>query len=186
VARGVRGELAERALVREQPDFSTRPRPRRLPTRHLVAFVGGLLVLALAVRIAWTARHEAEAARERLAEVEREVVSLGARLRAFGDRGARGEDLARAAAVAEAPPERIVATLARALPDDARVEQLSIVYGNEISLEMRVVARSPAAWDRTLERLEETAALDEVSPGPEKREGEVRTTVRALWARRVR
>jgi hypothetical protein len=75
-----------------------------------------------------------------------------------------------------------VATLADALPDDARVERLNIVYGEEISLEMQVVARDPAAWDRTLERLEETASLAEVSPGPERREGEVRTTIRAQWA----
>ncbi|MGD8897856.1 MAG: hypothetical protein PVJ73_17645, partial [Acidobacteriota bacterium] len=70
-----------------------------------------------------------------------------------------------------------------ALPDDAKVERLDIVYGEEISLEMRVVARDPAAWDRTLERLEETTPLAEVSPGPERREGEVRTTIRAQWGR---
>jgi hypothetical protein len=61
------------------------------------------------------------------------------------------------------------------------VERLSIVYGEEIALEMRVVARDAIAWDLTLERLEETRFLEEVSPGPEYRDGEVRTTVSARW-----
>jgi hypothetical protein len=172
--------------MKEQPDFSTRPRPRRPPTRDVVALVVGLLVLGFAVRSAWSARQEAHAARDRLAEVQREVGTLEARVRALGARSAGGELLTRAAAAGQAPPERIVATLARALPDDARVERLSIVYGDEISLQMRVVARDPAAWDRTLERLEQTTSLEEVSPGPERREGEIRSTIRAQWAGRER
>ncbi len=170
----------------EQPDFSTTPRPRRPPTRDLVALAVGLLALGFAVRSAWSARQEAHTARDRLAEVQREVGTLDARVRAFEGRRAGGELLVRAAAAGQAPPERIVATLARALPDDARVERLSIVYGDEISLEMRVVARDPVAWDRTLERLEQTAPLEEVSPGPERREGEIRSTIRAQWAGRER
>jgi hypothetical protein len=173
-------------VKKEQPDFSTNPRPRRLPARDVAALAIGLLAVGLAVRAAWTTRQEATAARDRLAEVQREIGTLEARIRAFGTRGAGGELLARAAAAGEAPPERIVATLARALPDDARVDRLGIVYGDEIALEMRVVARHAAAWDRTLAQLEETTSLQEVSPGPERREGEIRTTVRAQWATRAR
>jgi len=168
----------------EQPDFSTTPRPRRPPAREVILLGVGLLALSFAVRAVWTTRQEAGAARDRLSQVQREIGTLEARVRAFGARGAGGELLSQAAAAGEAPPERIVATLAGALPDDARVERLNIVYGEEISLEMRVVARDPAAWDRTLERLEETTSLAEVSPGPERREGEVRTTIRAQWRRR--
>jgi hypothetical protein len=172
--------------MREQPDFSTTPRPRRRPVRDIVALTIGLLALGFAVHAAWTTRREATAAHDRLAEVQREIGTLESRIRAFGAPSAGGELLARAAAASEAPPERIVATLARALPADARVERLSIVYGEEIALEMRVVARDAAAWDHTLERLEGTTSLEELSPGPERREGEIRTTVRARWMTRTR
>jgi hypothetical protein len=132
-------------------------------------------------------RREAAAARDHVAAVQREIGTLQARLRAVAGRTlAGGELLTRAAAAGEAPPERIVAELARALPDDARIERLSIAYGDEIALEMRVVARDPEAWDRTLERLAKAEPLEEVSPGPERREGEVRTTIRARWAEPVR
>ena len=171
----------------EQPDFSTTPRPRRPPVRDVVAVVLGLLVLGLAVRTAWVTREEATAARARLAAVQRDIDRLRARTRVVTARAAAGgELLTRAAAAGEVPPERIVAELALALPDDARVERLSIVYGEGISLEMRVVARDPGAWDRTLERLDQAGSLEEVSPGPERREGEIRTTVRAGWAQGTR
>lgn len=104
------------------------------------------------------------------------------RIQAFGARAAAGGGLlTRAAAAGESPPERIVAQLAQVLPDTARVERLSIVYGEEIALEMRVVARDATAWDLTVQRLEQTRFLADVSPGPEHRDGEVRTTVRARW-----
>jgi hypothetical protein len=152
-----------------------------------VAVALGLLALGFAVHTAWTARREAAAARDRLATVQREIETFQARIRAVGAQAAAGgELLTRAAAAGEAPPERIVAELARALPNDARVERLSIVYGDEIALEMRVVARDPGAWDRTLEHLAQAEPLEEVSPGPERREGEVRTTIHARWAEPVR
>ena len=173
--------------MNEQPDFSTRPRRRRPPARAILAVALALLALGLAAHAAWTTRREAAAARDRLAAVEREIGTLQARIRAVGARAAGGgELLARAAAAGDAPPERIVAELARALPGDARVERLSIVYRDEISLEMRVVARDPEAWDRALEGLARTERLNEVSPGPERREGEVRTTVRAQWVEPAR
>ena len=79
-----------------------------------------------------------------------------------------------------------MAELAQALPEAARVERLSIAYGEDIALQMQVVARDSAAWDRTLERFEENRFLDEVRPGAERRDGEVRTTVSALWVEEAR
>lgn len=172
--------------MRDQPDFSTTPRSRRPPLQEIVAVVVAVALLGLALNTVWTARQEAQAARDRLAAVRREVGSMQARLRAFGARAAAGGGLlTQAAAAGVSPPERIVAQLALALPETARVEQLSIVYGADIALEMRVVARDAAAWDRTLERLEKSSFLEDVTPGPERREGEVRTTVSARWAEAV-
>ena len=168
--------------MKDQPDFSTTPRSWRPPLWEIVAVVVAVALLGVALRTAWTTRRDSRAARDRLAAVRREVVSMQARVQAFGARAAAGGGLlTQAAAAGESPPERIVAQLAHALPEAARVERLSIVYGEEITIEMRVVARDATAWDLTLERLEETRFLEEVSPGPEQRDGELRTTVRARW-----
>lgn len=169
--------------MREQPDFSTRPRPRRPPVRDLVAVTLGLVTLGFAVHAASATRREAGAARERLAAVRREIGALEARLRVVEARTTQGgELLARAAAAGESPPERIVAAIARALPDDARIERLSIAYGDTISLDMLLVARNAGAWDRALDQLVRAGPFEKVIPGPERRDGEIRTTVSALWA----
>jgi len=169
--------------MREQPDFSTSPRPRRAPAREVLVFVLGLLALGLAVGGASMTRREAGAARDRLAAVRREISSLQARLRTVDARTtAGGELLGQAAAASESPPDRIVAAIAGALPADARVERLTIGYGDAISLEMVLVARDAAAWDRALARLVGAGPFEDVIPGPERREGEIRTTVTARWA----
>jgi hypothetical protein len=148
-----------------------------------VAVVVGLLVLGVAARAALVARREAAVAVERLEGVQTEMRRMSSRLRAVeGRTAAGGVLLARAAAAGEAPPERIVAALAEALPGDARLERLSISYEEAISLELRVVARDARAWDRALERLVEMEPLEEVLPGPERRDGEIRTGVSARWA----
>ena len=75
-----------------------------------------------------------------------------------------------------------MAAIAAALPPDARLERLAIDYARGTAIEMQVVTRSASAWDRLLERLERSPQLREVAPGPESREGEVRSVVRARWA----
>jgi hypothetical protein len=169
--------------MREQPDFSTSPRPRRPPAREVLAVVLGFLLLGLAIASGATTRRDAGAARERLAAVRREIASLEARLRGVDARTAEGGDLlSRAAAAGGSPPDRIVAAIARVLPEDARVERLTIDYADAITLEMLLVARDAAAWDQALARLVEAGPFDEVIPGPERREGEIRVTVSARWA----
>jgi len=188
VAGVPRSGLAQRGRgVSDQPDFSTHPTPGRPPFRLVVAL--GLAVLALAgsIYFAWFARRDARVARERLAGVQREVGDLQARIQAYRARSAAGGDLlTRAAAAGESPPEKIVAELARVLPGAARLERVTITYGDTIALEMAVVARDAAAWDRTLKRLEAIPFIEDVSLGPERREGEVRTTVSARWVERRR
>ena len=161
-----------------QPDFSTAPRRTRAPLWETLAVGAGLVALALAAGGAWRAREEARSARSRLAAVQREVEAASARLR---DLEARARGPARALPAAEAPPARIVADLASVIPGDVRLERLSIDYGRDGVLEMRVVASDAASWDRLLARLEEAAWLSEVQPGPEAREAEVRSVVRARW-----
>jgi Tfp pilus assembly protein PilN len=67
------------------------------------------------------------------------------------------------------------------IPGDVRLERLSIDYARDGALEMQVMARNAASWDRLLARLEEAPWLREVQPGPEARESEVRSIVRGRW-----
>jgi hypothetical protein len=169
--------------MRGQPDFSTTPRPRRPPAREVLALVFAFLALAFAMVSAAKTRGEVRAAREKLAGVHREIDSLNARLQgADAQTTEQDEMLGRASAAGETPPDRIVSALARALPEDARVERLTIDYGDAITLDMTVVARDASAWDRALDRLVRSGPFEEVIPGPERREGEIRVNLSARWA----
>ena len=68
------------------------------------------------------------------------------------------------------------------LPGDVRLERLAIDYRRGGTLELLVVARDAAAWDRLLQQLEAAPRIREVEPGPEARAAEVRSLVRARWA----
>jgi len=173
VARGAR-------LVTGQPDFSTAPRSGRAPAWDTLTLLLGGLLLALAAAEAWHARGEARRAGERLAGVRRDAEAASARLRAL-EAGARGEARGLLPA-AEARPDQIVASLASALPRDVRLARLSIDYSQGGALEMHVVARNTAGWDLLLETLERARQFREVEPGPETREAEVRSVIRARWA----
>ena len=82
---------------------------------------------------------------------------------------------------AEAPPSRVLAELGEVLPPDVRLDGLSLTYGRRLEVEMRVVARSPRAYDQLLERLQASARLRDLVLGAENREGEVKTTVHASF-----
>jgi hypothetical protein len=161
------------------PDFSTTPRGRpRARDLALVAVALGLVFLSLRAAIA--AHSERERAGARVAEVQADIEASKARLRMLEVRGGEGP-LGQALLTTDAPFSRVLAELSQTLPPDARVERISLAYGRELALEMGVVARDPRAFDRLLERLDSSPRLRDVRPGPENREGEVRTTVRAVW-----
>ena len=162
-----------------QPDFSTAPRRSRVPAWETLAVGAGVVALALAAGGAWRARDEARSARARLAEVRREVEAASARLRAFDARGTGPGPLRcrrrrrRPCGSWRTSPPRSPATSASSA--------CSIDYAHDGVLEMHVVARDAASWDRLLDRLERGPWLREVEPGPEAREAEVRSVVRARW-----
>lgn len=167
-----------------QPDFSTVTREGRAPAWDTLAVILAGLALAVAVGGAWRARVEARTASDRLAGVRREADAAAARLGALEARGrAEARGLLPAA---EALPAQVVAGLAAALPGDARLERLSIDYARGGALEMHVVARDAAAWDRLIAQLEGSPDFREVAPGPETRDAEVRSAIRARWAGRAR
>ena len=75
----------------------------------------------------------------------------------------------------------MLAELGDVLPPDVRLEGLSLTYGRRLEVEMRVVARSPRAYDLLLERLQTSPRLKDLVLGAEDREGEVETTVHASF-----
>jgi hypothetical protein len=163
-----------------QPDFRTAPSKSRVPLwQHLALAACALGALAAAAQ-AYATREEARGAARRLAEVSREVDAARARLQAL-------EARARVAGAgvlspADVPPALVVAEIASVLPDDVRLERLAIDYRRGGVLELLVVARDAAAWDRLLQQLETAPRIREVEPGPEARAAEVRSLVRARWA----
>ncbi|HVO10924.1 MAG TPA: hypothetical protein VMX54_09300 [Vicinamibacteria bacterium] len=155
-----------------QPDFATAPRSRRRPSWEAVLLVGAALVLLYSAFAAWRARSEADFAVERVAVAHREIDQTAARLRAQSP-VARDAD--------RPAPSHILAAIARVLPGDARLVGLTVDYTHGVGLELQVEARDAAAWDRLLARLDVSADFADVEPGPEKREAEVRSVVRARW-----
>jgi hypothetical protein len=164
--------------VTRQPDFRTAPQPSRGTAWGLLWLVAGVLALGASAYLAASTRAEAGASARHLAEVTGEVKALAAREAALSARSAGAERLR----AADAPPARIVADVAAALPPDVRLDRLAIDYERGGQLELEVVARSASAWDRLLERLERAPRIHEAQPGPETREGEVRSAVRARWS----
>ena len=156
-----------------QPDFATAPRSHRRPSGAAVMLVAASLVLLFSAFAAWRARSEAAFAVERVAAVRGEIDRAATRLRAAQRPEARDAD--------RPAPSRILAAIARVLPGDVRLLHLAIDYTRGAALELQVEARDAAAWDRLLARLERSADFADVEPGPERREAEVRSVVRARW-----
>lgn len=162
------------------PDFSTRPAPPRLAASDHALLVAGVLAAALCARGVVSGRTEVAAARAQVAEVRRD--GQEARRRALilekrlGD-GVTGQ----AWLTAEAPPSRVLAEIGDVLPPDVRLDGLSLTYGRRLEVEMRVVARTPRAYDHLLERLQASPRLKDLVLGAENREGEVETTVHASF-----
>jgi Tfp pilus assembly protein PilN len=165
--------------VTRQPDFSSEPRAVRVPGWHNLALAGGALVALAAVLAAFRTTEEAATAEQRLAEVRRDVAAAADRVEALEARARAVE--AGMLAPDDAPPARIVADVAEALPGDVRLERLAIDYRHGGVLELSVVARDASAWDRLLQQLELAPRLRAVTPGPEARAAEVRSLVRARW-----
>ena len=160
-------------------DFSTRPEPSR---RGWALVLVGAFVFAVAARQATTARSVREAVRSQVTEARRSLAELGARLppREAGTRDEAGVNT-RALAALEAPPSTVLGDVAMLLPAGVRLDSLDLTYGREVEVRLQVVARQAGDYDAFIERLARSARFDGVEPGPERREGEVRVSVRAAY-----
>lgn len=169
------------------PDFSTSPASAS-PARTAASWALGLAVLLLV----WSGVATVQALRGsradqgRLTELRREVEALRGRAASLEarQRGSGGDLLtSQLVLTAEAAPGPVLAELTALLPGDVRFDSLSFEYGSRLDIDASVVARRPAAYDVFLERLSGSARFNDVQPGPEVRESEMRSSVRMSYTR---
>lgn len=163
-------------------DLSSHPRPRTgLADRAFLA-VAASAFLASALGAA-SAREAAGRAQAAASEAERAAVATEARIRALAPGGASEAErlAARVELNTTSPLPRVLVDLTDLMPDDVRLRSLSVVYGDDVTLEASVEARTPEAWDVFLDRVAGSKRFHAVSPGPERREGEIHATLRMVY-----
>ena len=163
-------------------DFSTRRRRRAGSAADLALLAAGVIAMAASVAAAGSAWAGLREARASLEEARRATAEAEAKARALaGEGGPAGILGARAVWTLEAPPPRVVAAVAQAMPGDVRLESLALRYGADLDLEMAVVARTTSAYDAFLEALAKSGSFSSVAPGNESRDQVVRAAVRARY-----
>jgi hypothetical protein len=75
----------------------------------------------------------------------------------------------------------VLADIGALLPDDVRLEGLGLGYGPQLEVELRLAAREARAYDRFLERLQESKLVASVEPGDETRDSGVRSMVKLVY-----
>jgi hypothetical protein len=143
--------------------------------------VAALVLVASGVH-ALGAWQEGRRVQARVQQARGEAQAALTRAQSFESRRDAGQVLAaQALLTADAPPSRVVAELSRLMPGDVKLDDLRLVYGSRLQVEMRVSARVVSSYDMFLDRLERSPSFTEVLPGDENREGELRAVVRAVW-----
>jgi hypothetical protein len=163
-------------------DFSTRPRARSFSRAERSLLLAGAAALGLAAWAAADAWGEHRGAAARLAQVRQETAAVRARARALqGRRGPEQALAVQAVLSADASPPRVVAALAELLPGDVRLDAVSLGYGEEVDVDLRVAARTPASFDIFLDRLQRSPSFTGVLPGDEDRRAQMRSTIHGRY-----
>ncbi|HJS57470.1 MAG TPA: hypothetical protein VKA01_05140 [Vicinamibacteria bacterium] len=163
-------------------DLSSRQRPKTGVADRVFLAVSCAAFLTSAIAAA-RARDAASQAQAAAAEAQRASEATEERIRSLTPRGpGDAERLAtRVELNAEAPLPRVLTDLTGLMPDDVRLRSLNVSYGDDVTLDASVEARSPEAWDVFLDRLAASTRFRALSPGPERREGEIRATLRMIY-----
>lgn len=163
-------------------DFSSRSNTVRGKRVAMALPLFGSLALLLSLTAALTAWRDFRAVRARLDAVQNGLARTQTRLRSLD--ASRGLDQVRAAQALltiEAPPPRVLGELGNILPPDVRLDSLSLGYGNGLAVDMQVLARTASSYDLFLTRLEESGLFENIVPGDENRDGEVRAHIQATY-----
>ncbi|MBN2370009.1 MAG: hypothetical protein JXO72_05935, partial [Vicinamibacteria bacterium] len=87
----------------------------------------------------------------------------------------------RIALTQDAPPERVLAAIENILPAGARLDGITLQYGDALAVTFMVVARRPEIYDVFLERMESSSSFTDLSFGAESRDGEIRVSIDAAY-----
>jgi hypothetical protein len=166
--------------VSRAPDFSSGKQAARLSWDRALLFFA-LAVGALSGWSAWAAAGDRESAQSEAQQERREVSSLQATLGPLTQASGALVLTRQAELTRRAAPAAVLAHLAGLLPAAVRIESVDLRYGNVLELKIQVRARSPRDYDELLERIRSSPNLRDLSLGPERREGEVRASVQALY-----
>ncbi len=162
------------------PDFSSSAPPAvPLAGADRAWLAGGALLLLAALLAGVRAQQDLELARGRLDQARSQARSAEARARAGSQRLEPAETELRGQARLGllAPPSRVLADLEARLPRGVRFERIGLAYGADLRLELQVTAREARDYDRFLEQLEASPRFSELAPGPENRDGELRSSL---------
>ena len=166
----------------EQRDFSSRPRRRPARPLDLALLSGGVLALLYSGYVggdAWSGLRRGEA---RVEEALGESAATQARVRELeASRGTAQTAAYQALLTAEAPPPRVLASLAELMPGDVRLEAVSFSYANPLALQIDVSARNASSYDLFLDRLQRSPRFADVLSGEENRDGELRTSIQMTY-----
>jgi hypothetical protein len=171
--------------LRAAPDFSTRPRPSRADAPDRLLLVAGIVALAASANAGLAARRWASEAESVARETRSELNEARQRLTALETRpGAADVVAAQIILTTDAPPARVLTELEAAMGPDVRFSTVSLHYREQLSVDLRVEARAPAAYDALLARLTSSERFVDLAPGPEEREGELSAQLSARYAPR--
>jgi hypothetical protein len=165
------------------PDFSTRAEHPRLRPLDWLWLTVGLVLCTAALAGAWRASSTLARAQASLTAVRAATTADEGTLRdARARRRTESEKLAdRAALTFALPPARVLADIEQALTSDTRLNGATLAYGDDLQVEMRIVARTPEAYDRFVERLQSGGRFLDLDFGAELRSGEMNATIKARY-----
>jgi hypothetical protein len=164
------------------PDFRTRQRATSSPLASRLVLGAAAIALVLGLGEVVKATVARDDARAQVESARSAVAPMRAQIRAREYRSRRDATWRHQAELtARAAPPRVISDLAALLPGDARMERLDLRYGDQLELDFHVETLSPAAYDRFLAALVASGRVEKVVPGPEVREGEAATSVKAVY-----
>lgn len=161
------------------PEFGSRGPDDEARGVWLGVRAAGFLALAYALGLAVSEGMAGSSADRSMQKAAAEVARLTQTAESARRALLKSPDLLVAASSVESSPERVMADLAAILPEGVSVVSYRFEYQADATarVDLGVVARGPAAYDRFLSALSKSERFSHIRPGSESRPGLVRATV---------
>ena len=163
-------------------DFSSKPH-RPVAVAPILWVSLGALALAASVAFSISARIDLSNVQHRLAAASTELDATQDRVHALKATKWPTDEIVGSQIIltATAPPSALFAALEQTLPADVRLVGLSLAYGRQVDVDMRIAARRSEAYDEFLAKLAQSQAFHDVVPAAESREEGVQASVHAQF-----